>query len=56
MAAFRRSDLAAPDSDAGQALSAADLPPPPAQAPAVRPGQVPLLRLAPKSSPPHTVG
>lgn len=56
MAAFRRSDLAAPDRDAGHALPAADLPPPPAQALAVRPGQVPLLRLAPKSSPPLTVG
>jgi hypothetical protein len=56
MAAFRRSDLVGPDGDAGQALPAADLPAPPAQAPAVRAGPVPLLRLAPKSSPPHTVG
>jgi hypothetical protein len=56
MAAFRRSDLAAPDREADQALPAADLPPPPAHAMAVRPGQVPLLRLAPKNSPPHTVG
>jgi hypothetical protein len=57
MAAFRRSDLAGPDGGAGRALpAAADLAPPPAQAPAHRPGPVPLLRLAPKSSPPLAVG
>jgi hypothetical protein len=53
MAAFRRSDLAGPDRDHGQALpAAADLAPPPAQAPPRRPGPVPLLLLSPKSSPP----
>jgi hypothetical protein len=53
MAAFRRSDLAGPEHDGGQVLpTAAELHPPPAQAPARRPGPVPLLLLAPKSSPP----
>ena len=57
MAAFRRSSLAAPDGDAGQMLpAAANLVPPPAQVLASRPGPVPLLLLAPKSSPPLALG
>jgi hypothetical protein len=57
MVAFRRGDLAAPDREAGPALAAgADRLSPPAQAQASRPGPVPLLLLAPKSSPPVALG
>ena len=57
MAAFRRGSLAAPDREAGQALPApADPVALPAQARTSRPGPVPLLLLAPKSSPPPALG
>jgi hypothetical protein len=57
MAAFRRGSLAAPDREAGQALPApADPVLLPAQARTSRPGPVPLLLLAPKSSPPPALG
>jgi hypothetical protein len=57
MAAFRRGSLAAPDREAGQALPApADPVALPAQARTSHPGPVPLLLLAPKSSPPPALG
>jgi hypothetical protein len=53
VAAFRRSNLATPAPEAGQGLPTSDeLLSPPAQARHGRPGPVPLLRLAPKISPP----